>query len=93
MPMITSKAPATKSNVRKEKVPKLKANQLRIIQYLLSAASYVSVLESPPMRGVQMKQKIIRYDFMTVKHCFEEFTMVMFYYHFIGTIMAMEMTK
>ena len=79
MPMKTSKAPATKSNVRKEKVPKLKANQLRIIQYLLSAASYVSVLQSPPMRGVQTKQKIVRYDFMTVKHYFEEFTMVMFY--------------
>lgn len=79
MPMKTSKGSAPRLNVRKEKIPKLKANQLKIIQYLLSAASYVSVLQSPPMRGIQMKQKIVKYDLMTVKHCFEEFTIVMFY--------------
>ena len=76
-----------KSNARKDRAPKLKANQLKIIQYLLSTASYVSVLQSPPTRGVTIKANMVKYDLMIVKHCFEKFTMIMFslkphrYYH------------
>ena len=77
--MRTSKAPTLKANARGEKAPILKANQLNIIQYLLSAASYASDIESPPMRGNKMRDNIVKYDLMIVKHYFEEFTMIMFY--------------
>ena len=77
--MRTSKAPTLKANARGEKAPILKANQLNIIQYSLSAASYASDIESPPMRGNKMRDNIVKYDLMIVKHYFEEFTMIMFY--------------
>ena len=73
------RAPTLKANARGEKAPILKANQLNIIQYLLSAASYASDIESPPMRGNKMRDNIVKYDLMIVKHYFEEFTMIMFY--------------
>ena len=49
-----------KSNARKDRAPKLKANQLKIVQYLLSTASYVSVLQSPPTRGVTIKANMVK---------------------------------
>ena len=47
MATTSSRAPTLKSNVRRVKVPRLKANQLKVIQYLLSAASYVTMSEKP----------------------------------------------
>jgi hypothetical protein len=53
--MRRSRAPSIRAKVKATREPRLKANQLKIIQYLLSAASYVSVLESAPMRGNKMR--------------------------------------
>jgi hypothetical protein len=54
----TSKVPTTKANARKMKSLKLKANQLKVIQYLLSAASYVTVLQDSAMKLTKMRAQI-----------------------------------
>jgi hypothetical protein len=54
----SSRAPTLKANPRRGKVPKLKANQLKIIQYLLSAASYVTVLQDSAMKLTKMRAQI-----------------------------------
>jgi hypothetical protein len=54
----SSRAPALKANPKRMKVPKLKANQLKVIQYLLSAASYVTVLQDSAMKMTKMRTQI-----------------------------------
>ena len=58
MATTSTRAPTLKSNVRRVKVPRLKANQLKVIQYLLSAASYVTVLQDSAMKITKMRAQI-----------------------------------
>lgn len=45
------------SSVSHPKAPPLSAKQLKVFQYLLTAVSYFSVLESNPMAGAKMREK------------------------------------
>ena len=60
--MKKSKAPSGRTRPRVVRPPKLKANLLKILQYLLSAASYATVLESGQIRENRMTDCIDKCD-------------------------------
>jgi hypothetical protein len=50
--------PEMTTYARKVKSLNLKANQLKVIQYLLSAASYVTVLQDSAMKANKMRAQM-----------------------------------